>query len=304
MTTDGLPEAAGRRLAAGSWSSGLSVTDFAACVELGLEPVGLVQGYAVMQWSPYLTYGNRFGMGMGMGGGWWPTGRRGQYVEEWRCPHGFVSGEHRVYGANFEQTWIEDSWATGWQLARDRMVEEATALGAHGVIGIVDDAHPLVGTSTLEFKATGTAVTAAVAERPGIPFTTYLAGQRLTKLLEAGYVPVSVVATLSSVSMIGYCMTNYQLAGTAAMSWSGLAPGGVGSIPQVNRAQQAARHLARQRVRRQLEGDLLHGVTLRTSEREVGEGDLALECLLRGNRVRRYKDFDPLPDPTPVVRLS
>ena len=79
---------------------------------------------------------------------------------------------------------------------------------------------------------------------------------------------------------------------------------GVGPIAQVNRAQLAARHLARERVRRQLGNDLLHGVTIRQSEREVGEGDLTVECLLRGNRVRRFKEFDPLPEPSPVVRLT
>lgn len=307
--TGDLPEAAGRRLSGGAWSSGLSVADFAACLALGLQPVGLVQGYAVMQWGWYLSgAGNPYGMGQG---GWWRTrGSRGQYTEEWRCPHGFVGAEHRVYGANFEQTWVEDTWSSGWGLARDRMIEEATALGAHGIIGVADDVRPLVGGSTIEFQMSGTAVIVPEERPPPAPFTTYLAGQRLTKLLEAGFVPVSVAATMASVSMIGYCVTQYQLSGTAAVNWPGTVPGGVGGvggvgpITQVTRAQLAARHLARERVRHQLGGDLLHGVTLRQSEREAGEGDLIVECLLRGNRVRAFKEFDPVPEPTPVVRLS
>ena len=48
-----LPEAAGRRLSAGSFSSGLTVPDFAACLQMGLRPVGLVQGFCVMQWGWY-----------------------------------------------------------------------------------------------------------------------------------------------------------------------------------------------------------------------------------------------------------
>ncbi|MGH9088331.1 MAG: hypothetical protein ACRDYZ_09500 [Acidimicrobiales bacterium] len=306
-----LPEAAGRRLSGGAWSSGLSVTDFAACLDLGIQPVGLVQGYAVMQWGWTLASGQRYGYGgqYGMGtGGWWRTGARaGQYVEEWRCPHGFVGTEHRVFGANYEQTWVEQTWGSGWGLARGRMVEEATALGAHGIIGVADDVRPLVGGSTVEFRMSGTAVVVPDAPRPPTPFTTYLAGQRLAKLFEAGFVPVSVAATLASVSMMGYCITHYQLAGSTTGNWSGGMSGGlagVGPIAQVNRAHLAARHLARERVRRQLEGDLLHGVTVHPSEREVGEGDLTVECLLRGNRVRQFKDFDPLPAPTPVVRLS
>src|SRR5579862_2288636 len=95
-----LPEAAVHRLSGGAWSSGLSVTDFAACLDMGMEPAGYVQGFAVMQWSWYgtrpLGMGGLAGIG-GVGtGGWWQTGRRGQYVEQWRCPHGFVGAEHRM----------------------------------------------------------------------------------------------------------------------------------------------------------------------------------------------------------------
>ena len=48
-----LPEAAERRLHEGAFSSGLSVNDFAACLEMGLEPVGLVQGFCAMQSSNF-----------------------------------------------------------------------------------------------------------------------------------------------------------------------------------------------------------------------------------------------------------
>ena len=64
------------------------------------------------------------------------------------------------------------------------------------------------------------------------------------------------------------------------------------------------RRLARERVREQLASDILHGATLERSEREIGEGDLSIQCVLKGTRVRRFKDFDPLPDAAPVVRLT
>lgn len=310
---EGLPEAATRRLAGGAWSSGLSVTDFAACHDIGMVPVGFVQGYAVMQWSWFMATGGlgsglRTGFGTGFGGVWGGAGaRRGQYVEQWQCPHGFVSPEHRMYGVNFELTWLESSWSNGWGLATGRMVEEAVALGAAGVIGVVDEMHPLVGGTTVEFRASGTAVVVPGAPRPATPFSTYLAGQRLTKLLEAGFVPVSVAATLSSVQMLGYCITNYQLAGTSVGAWYGPSAGGVsgvGPVEQVNRAQAAARRLAREHIRRQLGTDVLHGASLQQSEREIGEGDLTVQCLLKGTRVRPYKAFDPLDDPVPVVPLT
>lgn len=311
---DELPEAAGRRLAEGAWSSGLSVADFAASLDMGMEPVGYVQGYAVMQWSWFMSTGG-FGMGVAglggfgaRGGGWAASPqRRGQYVEQWQCPHGFVSAEHRMYGANYELTWLEDSWATGWGLAKERMIDEAKALGATGVVGVVDDMRPLVGGTTVEFRASATAVAVSGAPRPENPFSTYLSGQRLAKLIEAGFAPVSVVATLSAVRMLGYCITHYQLAGANVGTWYGPSAGGVsgvGPVDQVNRAEAAARRLAREKVREQLGSDVLHGATLERSEREIGEGDLSIQCTLKGTRVRRFKDFDPLPDAAPVVRLT
>lgn len=297
-----LPEAAGRRLGHGAWSSGLSVPDLATSLALGFEPVGYVQGFSVRQWRWVGYYGTGLGQSVGMGGIGLPPVGSGQYSEGWRCPHGFVSGEHRVYGYNFEQAWVEQSWAEGWGAAYTRMIEEAEALGAHGVIGVADDMHYLAGTGAAEFSIRGTAVVVPGASRPSRPFSTFLAGQRLAKLIEAGYAPVGVVAALSSVQMFGYCITRLQLSGTGAGTWSGGAPR-VGAIVQVGKAQRAARHLARERLRRQLAGDTLHGATVREFEQEIGEGDLAIHCTIKGTRVRRFKDFDPMPEPEPMVRL-
>ncbi len=306
-----LPEAAGRRLSTGAWSSGLSVADFSSSLEMGMDPVGYVQGYAVMQWSWYMAtggFGAGWGGGAGFGGGWAAGPQRhGQYVEQWQCPHGFVSAEHRMYGANYELTWLEQSWATGWSLATTRMVEEATSLGATGIVGVVDSMRPLTGGAVVEFRSSGTAVAVRDAPRLTTPFSTYLSGQRLAKLIEAGFAPISVVATLSSVRMLGYCITHYQLAGSTAGTWYGSGAGGVsgvGPVDQVNRAQAAVRRLARERIRAQLGSDVLHGAHMEQSEREIGEGDLSIQCTLKGNRVRPFKDFDPLPEPLPVVRLA
>jgi hypothetical protein len=307
-----LPEAASRRLAESAWTSGLSVADFASCLDMGMRPVGYVQGYAVMQWSWFLStggFGTPTGGIGGMLGGGWTAGpqRRGQYLEQWQCPHGFVSAEHRMYGANYELTWLEESWATGWGLAMARMVDEARGLGATGIVGVLDSMRPFVGGMTVEFRASGTAVVVDGAPTPASPFSTYLSGQRLAKLIEAGFAPVSVAATLSAVRMLGYCITHYQLAGANVGTWYGPSAGGVagvGPVDQVNRAEAAARRLARERVRAQLGADILHGATLERSEREIGEGDLSIQCTLKGTRVRRFKDFDPLPDAAPVVRLT
>ena len=96
-----LPEAAVRRFSSGAFSSGLTVPDFAACLQLGLEPVGLVQGFCVMQWgwygagSSFMRGSNPYSMG---------AQSEGAYSESYRCPHGYVSAEHRMWGQNLEQT--------------------------------------------------------------------------------------------------------------------------------------------------------------------------------------------------------
>ena len=134
----------------------------------------------------------------------------------------------------------------------------------------------------------------------GRPWTTYLAGQRLAKLIEAGYAPVSVAAAVASVRVWANCMTENLTEGSNSM-YSYAEPGS--EIDQTVRAHTVVRRLARRRVRDQLEHDSLHGAAMTTTQRELGQGDAELQCVLRGNRVRRFKAFDPMPAPTPTVRL-
>jgi uncharacterized protein YbjQ (UPF0145 family) len=294
-----LPEAAVRRIESTSFSSGLSVPDFAACLELGLEPVGLVQGFCVMRWGWY-------GAGSGYMRGMNPYAAGGQsdgaYVETYRCPHGYVSAEHRQWGQNVEQTWVEEAWSQGYGSAYSRMVEEATAFGAHGVIGVVDRVTNLADTGTTEFHFLGTAIRVEDGPPPagGVPWTTYLAGQRLTKSIEAGFMPVSVAASMASVRVWAYCMTEYFMEGSRG--WGG--PTSHYDVEQVSKAHMASIQLARKHVRQQLSGDLLHGATIEVVKRELSQGDEVIDCTLRGNRMRRFKDFDVVPPPRPTVRLT
>ncbi len=293
-----LPEAALRRLQSSAFSSGLSVPDFAACLELGLQPVALVQGFCVMQWGWY-------GPGSGYTRGMSPyAGAQGAggYSETYRCPHGYVSAEHRSWGQNLEQPWVENAWASGYMTAYRRMLEEARTHEAHGVIGVVDRVSNVADSGTTEFHFLGTAVTVEGGPPPagGAPWSTYLAGQRLTKSIEAGFMPVSVVASLASVRVWAYCITEYLMEGS--MGWG--ASMGPQLVEQVSRAHMAARQLARKHVRQQLAGDELHGARIDVVGRELAQGDEVIDCTLRGNRVRRFKDYDPMPLPRPTVRLG
>jgi hypothetical protein len=296
-----LPEAAVRRLQSDAFSSGLTVPDFAACLELGLEPVALVQGFCVMQWG---WYGPGSGYMRGMSPYTFGSGNGG-YSETYRCPHGFVSAEHRTWGQNLEQPWVEEAWAGGYGTAYARMIEEAATHGAHGVIGVVDRVGNIADTGTTEFHFLGTAVTVRDGPPPagGVPWSTYLAGQRLTKSIEAGFMPVAVVASLASVRVWAYCMTEYLMEGQIGMGW-GYANTGPQLVEQVSKAHMAVRQLARKQVRQKLAGDELHGATIDIATRELSQGDEVIDCTLRGNRVRRFKDFDPIAAPRPTVRLG
>ncbi len=213
-----LPEAAPRRLESGSFSSGLTVPDFAACLQMGLRPVGLVQGFCAMQWgwygagSPYMRGMSPYAPAGGAGGA---------YAQSWYCPHGFVSGEHRMWGQNYEQTWVEEAWLQGFRSAFGRLIEEAKEVGAHGIIGVTDTSHNLPDMNVAEFHVLGTAVVIDGAPPPpkGEPWSTYLAGQRLAKLVEAGFMPISVIASIASVRVWAYCVTEYLMEGGSFM-WS------------------------------------------------------------------------------------
>ncbi len=291
-----LPEAAQRRFAQGAFSSGLSVSDFAACLEMGLEPVGLVQGFCAMHWGAFTRTGV-------MGRGVTPfAGAQGGWVRNYQCPHGMVSAEHRAWGQNYEQTWIEDAWREGFNSAYVRMMEEAQELGAHGVVGVIDTENPLSDTGVMEFHLRGTAVKLLDAPSTAqTPWSTFLAGQRLAKVFEAGYAPVSIVTSVASIRVWAYCVTEYLMEGTGG-AWAGAV--GTFEVDQIVNAQTKVRDLARARVRATLHGDSLHGANMSVSQREYAKGDLELQSRLSGNRVRRFKDFDPLPVAQPTVRLS
>jgi len=308
-----LPEAAERRLHDGAFSSGLSIPDFAACLDMGLRPVGLVQGFCAMQWAWYGS-GSPYMRGVNP---WVPPNQfRGTYNESYQCPHGLYmySTEHRTWGQNYEQPWVEEAWAQGYGAAFERMVIEAVDLDAHGVIGVTHSIRHLSEVAVTEFHLLGTAVAldGGPAPKGGRPWTTFLSGQRLGKLFEAGFAPVSITAALSSVRVWAYCVTEFLMEGGTS-SWAAqisARPGqtqwayGPREVEQVSSAHMAARELVRRAVRSQLGGDTLHGARIDMIKRELGGGDSVIECTLFGTRVRRFKEFDPMAPPMPTVRLS
>jgi uncharacterized protein YbjQ (UPF0145 family) len=295
MAATDLPSEAEGRLKRAAFSSGLTVPDFAACLQMGMRPVGLVQGFCVMQWSWYGTGSMYLRTGFGGGSSWGTT------ISTYSCPHGYVSGDHRSWGENFEQPWITETWQDGFNTAYKRMIEEATEAGAHGVVGVVDTTSHLIDNAIREFHLLGTAVVVEDAEAPPAIWSTYLAGQRLAKLMEAGFMPVSIAASMTSVRVWEVCTTEILLRG-GYDQWGMVRPGD--EVRQLSDAHMEARRRARERIRTALQGGVLHGADLQAAEFEHGEGDREVTCTIRGNAVQRVKDVAPLPAPLPTVRLS
>ncbi len=99
MTTTDIPPAAADRLGKKAFTSGLSAADFAACLRMGLRPVGLVQGYYVMRWPPsepphYDSSGSWLGV---------PTPLR---LSSYGCTHPTPCFAHRALGLNLEHPWV------------------------------------------------------------------------------------------------------------------------------------------------------------------------------------------------------
>jgi hypothetical protein len=267
-------------------SSGLSVSDFAACRTLGMRPVGLVQGFC----ATTLLY--------------------------WRTPQ---TGVHTVETDARGTATITHTWGQALASAYKRMGKEATAAGAHGIVGVVDSITRLEG-HVLQFHVRGTAVIAEGRPAPTAPWSTFLAGARLGKLMEAGFMPVSTITCRSTATMwtLGSAVSGWRFWRSSA--WSLIDSSGAASqlVPEAEppsrpdpaglhaRLEMAARRNARDHVRTALGPDHLHGGALHTLDEYLGEERrvLFVQSTLRGTRVRRYREAEPSQPPTPTVSLS
>ncbi len=136
---DALPEAAMRRLAelgdhkGALFTSDLSVNEFLLVKEAGFHPVGLVLGSSI------------YHVGLQMG----------------------------RWGKNQELTTLTQALYHARELAMSRMVAEAAALGADGIVGVrLDVEQKEFGADVTEFIAVGTAVKAEGA-RARLPWRTH-----------------------------------------------------------------------------------------------------------------------------------
>lgn len=176
----GLPPAAAARMqrfaAAGVRTSLLDAPGSVALGTAGFTPVGEVMGCIVqhMGWSGWGGCGY-FGFSPGWGAATVTSGQRLAFA-------GYAPYVDALY--------------RGWNTAIGRMLTEARAMGADGVVGVRLTADHL-GHDNREFVALGTAVRADSAVHPQHPFVTDLPGADVAKLLHAGWTPVSIAFGIS-----------------------------------------------------------------------------------------------------------
>ena len=169
-------DAVGARLdrlgTASAWGSLLSTQDFAAITSVGFHPVGHVLGAAVV----HLGYASRGGR----------CSSTGSYTSRTDLASGT--------GGPFNVLLRQRSGVRHRVLSR--ALEECQALGGDGIIGVTLSIRPFPAGGT-EFTLMGTAVAARTEIRPPIPFSSHVSAQEFARLLRSGWVPTSLVFSIS-----------------------------------------------------------------------------------------------------------
>jgi uncharacterized protein YbjQ (UPF0145 family) len=257
-----LPKDAGRRLEQlehGLFTSDLSVNEFLLIKEVGFHPLGFVMGSSIYH-----------------------TGI-----------------QTRSWGKSQELTKLTEAMYNARELAMTRMEEEATELGADGVVGVrLDVNYYEWGSDAAEFIAMGTAVKAESGKShrnaQGKPFTSDLSGQDFWTIMQTGHVPQGLV--------MGNCV--YHIAHRGI----GQALGSVGrnvELPNFTQALYEARELAMTRMQDEANELGANGIVgVRLEEKSHQWGSHTIEFLAIGTAVTRSDGEVSLPRPTTIISLD
>lgn len=286
----GLPPAAQARMqrfaADGVRTSLLDVPGMASVTGVGLPPVGEVMGCMVehIGWA-------------GFGGcGWsgWGAGFPGPMRMSGGIPGTFGGGIAGPWGGGTVTSGsgagfagyapYVDALYRGYDTAIARMVTEARAMGADGVVGVRLSVNHL-GQDNREFVALGTAVRGRGDVHPPRPFVTDLPGADVAKLLHAGWVPVSIAFGISVAIRHDDYATRAQ-----ANAW-----GQNTEVSGYTELVQHVRHDARARFAEHAaqagaEGAVVSAMGLRIWEREPNENhrDHVAESTVFGTTLLRF----------------
>ncbi len=254
---------------AGVATSLLGVGSTVAISDVGLEPLGEVMGCIVehVGWQGWTGCGAWSGFGAG----------RLAAVTSTRSS---VFAGYRPY---------VDALNRGYDTALRRMLDEARAMGADGVVGIRLTMESVEGLGR-EFVALGTAVRARSRTHPAYPFTTDLAGTDVAKLMSNGWMPVSVAIGLEVAIRHDDYRTQRQ------QSW------GAGNVEVSGYTElvQHSRHFANQRFAERInsvgaEGAVVSDMSLHVWEVEPSDGhtDHVAEAFVVGTTLVQYRSRPP-----------
>jgi len=267
----GLPPAAAARMArfaaGGVRTSLLNVRGMTSVGSIGLPPVGEVMGCIVehIGWQGFGGCGF-YGPGAGWAAGWGST----------------VTSSSGARYAGYRP--YVDALYRGYETALGRMLLEAQAMGADGVVGVRLSVNHL-GQDNREFVALGTAVRGTGADHPARPFVTDLPGADVAKLLHAGWVPVSIAFGISVAVRHDDFATQSQ-----ARAWGqNIEVSGYSELVQHVRAD-ARERFEEHAGRAGADGAIVSSIALRIWEQEPGEGhrDHVAESTVFGTTLARF----------------
>ncbi len=185
------------------FTSGLSVNEFALLRRMGPQPLAQVMGASVVrpgwQYLPALPPGEIVTRSAG-GAGYW-TSQGAGYVTPYTEPSISQVRTYRWHATEVcELDVLTDAWNLARRRALDRLTEEALQVGADAVVGVHlhRDDHDL-GTGTIEYAVTGTAVRFPGSTGAAWPLLTDLSVQDYWRLHTAGHEPVGLLATTTVV---------------------------------------------------------------------------------------------------------
>jgi uncharacterized protein YbjQ (UPF0145 family) len=216
----------------------------------------------------------------GWGGCGWYAGFGGGFQMA-AGPTGVVTSGRRTGYAGYRP--YVDALYRGWDTALRRMLLEAQALGADGVVDVRWGSEHLDESGNREFTALGTAVRSASAVRPAHLFATELTAADVGKLFAAGHAPCGMAVGISvSVRHDDY-VTQRQ-----ASSWTRANTEISGYTELVTHARSdARRQFERRMARTGGQWAIVSGMGLRIWEIEPGENhrDHVAEATVAGTAV-------------------
>jgi len=244
------------------FTSDLSVDELILVHEAGFEPIGLVVGSSIYH------IGYQFA-------GW---------------------------SDSVEMTVLTHAMYDARGLAMQRMVADATGLGADGVVGVRLEIGPHEwGRHMSEFVAIGTAVRSVTGgefklfpEKGGVPFTSDLSGNDFWTLVQAGYRPLSLV--------MGSCV--YHVAYQGLGSWFNNMGRNV-EMTNFTEALYQARELAMARMQKEAESFGAEGVVgVTIEEKSHVWGGHTIEFFAVGTAVKPIRADHQITRPKTVLTLD